>query len=222
MSTAILSAEIQVRVDAISYTTGTEQAAEVLQLATDAVGAELAIDLTNLLSVQNSISSAIVTGVTSDDDLTAISLASLLLGITSKSGGGLPAVYIHKQDFVSGLSFPQPDTGEVPSGTPLITLVDIAEKGRISTFTFRSIFTTVNTFLVKITLNGVVEFNENVSITSGNIPRSIDFLGNYGMSTSSSFSYMAPLRSFESFKVEVQSVSMTSAIPFFTDARAGV
>lgn len=84
MTTAILKTEVQTRLDAITYSAGTLQAVEVLQLAVDAVGLDL--DLINIISVHNSLSSAITSG-TSEDDLTAINSASLILGVTSKGGG---------------------------------------------------------------------------------------------------------------------------------------
>lgn len=85
MTTAILKVEVQTRIDAITYTSGTLQATEVLQLSVDTVGLEL--DLTNIIAVHTSISSAIIGG-TSEDDLTAINASSIALGITSRGGEG--------------------------------------------------------------------------------------------------------------------------------------
>jgi len=83
MTTAVLKTEVQTRIDAITYSSGTLQAVEVLQLSVDTVG--LHLDLTNLISVHNSMTSAIIGG-TSDDDLTALNAASIALGVTSKGG----------------------------------------------------------------------------------------------------------------------------------------
>lgn len=83
MSTTLLKSEVQTRLDAISYSSGTSQAVEVLQLAVDAVG--LGLNLDNIVSVHTSMTSAIGSG-TSDDDLTALNAGSIALGITSRGG----------------------------------------------------------------------------------------------------------------------------------------
>jgi len=97
MTTANLKNEVQARINAISHSAGTQQATEVLQLAVDTVG--LNLDLTNVISVLNSISTAISNN-TSNDDLTAINAASIALGITDK-----PLVSVIKSIQRGSLSF---------------------------------------------------------------------------------------------------------------------
>lgn len=96
MTTAKLKTAVQAKLNAIVYSSGTLQAKQVVQLATEAMG--LGLDLTNVISVHNDMTSAIVLGTTSDKDLSALNVGSITLGITSKSiipfieGIMLPAV----------------------------------------------------------------------------------------------------------------------------------
>jgi hypothetical protein len=85
MSTAILKGEVQTRIDALVYSSGTLQAAEVMQNSADAVG--LDCDLTNITAVYNSMLLAVTSG-TSADDLTALNVTGIALGITVKPARG--------------------------------------------------------------------------------------------------------------------------------------
>lgn len=81
MSTTILKAEVQSRIDSLVYSSGTLQAKEVLQESVNILGLDL--NLTNLIAVHTSMTSA-VGGSTSAKDVTALSAASVNLGITNK------------------------------------------------------------------------------------------------------------------------------------------
>lgn len=84
MTTANLKSQVQLRIDALTYPIA---ASELLQNAVDTVG--LGLDLTNIISVLDSATTAI-TGATPDDDVTALNAASVALGVTSKSIASVP------------------------------------------------------------------------------------------------------------------------------------
>ena len=128
MSTATLKAEVQTRINAIVYSSGTVQASEVLQLAVDTVG--LGLTLTNIISVHNSMTTAIVVG-TSDDDLTALNAASIALGITSKSAGGV---------FQAEMFLPMQ---VIPATSPIGDLVTIGTAGKLTKLTYLAANTTI-------------------------------------------------------------------------------
>lgn len=87
MSTTILKGEVQTRIDALVYSSGTLQASEVMQDAADTVGLDCNLDI--ITGVYNSML-AQVDGTTSNDDITSLNVISIALGITTKpsSGGG--------------------------------------------------------------------------------------------------------------------------------------
>lgn len=84
MAASDLKAEVQTRIDALVYSSGTLQAAEVMQGAIDAFG--LDCDLTNITSVYNSMEAAVIGG-TPADNITALNVTSIALGITSNDSG---------------------------------------------------------------------------------------------------------------------------------------
>jgi len=79
MTTAILKAEVQTRIDAITHPTDPKL---LVRHAADTVALDL--DLTNIISVTNA-GTAAITSATSSKDLTLLHAASIALGITSKS-----------------------------------------------------------------------------------------------------------------------------------------
>lgn len=87
MTTTTLKNEVQIRIDALAYPI---DATELLQNAVDTVGLEL--DLTNIVSVLNSSTSAI-TGATPDDDITALNATSIALGVTTKEQSSTSAKF---------------------------------------------------------------------------------------------------------------------------------
>lgn len=91
MATIILQTEVQARIDALTYPI---EATVLLQNAVDTVG--LGLDLTNIIAVLDSSTSAITSG-TPEDDVTALNAASLALGVTTKpdAGGGGSGIFIN-------------------------------------------------------------------------------------------------------------------------------
>ena len=85
MATSDLKTEVQTRIDNIVYSSGTLQAAEVMQGAIDAFG--LNCDLTNITSVYNSMEAAVTSG-TSANDITALNVIATSLGINSPATAG--------------------------------------------------------------------------------------------------------------------------------------
>lgn len=79
MSTEILQAEVQSRIDALVYPVDLKV---LLQSAVDTVG--LGLDLTNIISVLTAATDTI-TSATSEQDLTVLNTTSLALGVTTKS-----------------------------------------------------------------------------------------------------------------------------------------
>lgn len=79
MSTANLKFEVQTRIDALVYSSGTLQAKDVLRGAIDSIGLDL--DISNLINIHTSMTSAITSG-TDAKDITALNAASVALGIT--------------------------------------------------------------------------------------------------------------------------------------------
>jgi hypothetical protein len=166
MSTAILTAEVQTRIDALTYSSGTTQALEVLQLAVDTVG--LTLDLTNIISVHTSMTAAVVTG-TSENDLTALNAASLALGITSNTeeSNALPqlAPDLTYPGDRNNLNFQTVETISGINGSAgLVTALLLTEKSAFSYLAFTG--TSAESMTVKLTIDGVVIWNSTFLATS--------------------------------------------------------
>lgn len=105
MSTANLQAEVQSRIDALTYPI---DVFDLLQNAIDTVG--LGLDLTNIKSVLEQ-ATTVISNLTSDDEITALNTASIALGVTSSGGGagGAYPQFSNEQVYLSSDTFIVPD-----------------------------------------------------------------------------------------------------------------